>query len=112
MPKRSTLSNLLEYTSFINEAFSNRLQVDSVYTDFAKAFDRVNHNLLIMKLDKLGFRDNTIKWLSSFLLGRSQQVRIGNFLSRSFDVPSGVPQGMQLYGCTCSFNIVLKSRNR
>ncbi|XP_063932652.1 uncharacterized protein LOC135144560 [Zophobas morio] len=90
---RSTLSNLLEYRSFLNEALVNHLQVDSVYTDFAKAFDRVNHKLLLLKLDKLGFKDNTIKWLASFLSGRCQQVRIDNFISSSFSVPSGVPQG-------------------
>ena len=90
---RSTLSNLLEYKSFLNEAFANRSQVDSVYTDFSKAFDRVNHRLLIVKLHKLGFREGTIKWLSSFLVDRKQQVRIYNYISAPFCVSSGVPQG-------------------
>ena len=90
---RSTLSNLLEFRSFITEAFTDHLQVDSVYTDFAKAFDRVNHRFLLAKLDKLGFKNTTVKWLSSFLYDRSQQVRIDNFISTPIDVTSGVPQG-------------------
>ena len=73
-PKKSTLTNLLEYQSFLNESFSNRCQVVSVYTDFSKAFDRVNHRLLIRKMNKLGFNDKTLKWLSSFLADRWQQV--------------------------------------
>ena len=77
----SVVSNILEYWSFLNEAFTNHLQVDSVYTDFAKSFDRVNRRLLRLKLDKLGLKDNTIKWLAFFLSGRCQQVRIDNFIS-------------------------------
>ena len=87
------MSNLVEYQSFLNDALSNRIQVDTIYTDFAKAFDRVNHRLLIIKLQKLGFKDLTVKWLSSFLYDRWQQVRINNFISDSFWASSGVPQG-------------------
>ncbi|RYA72249.1 hypothetical protein DD592_26325, partial [Enterobacter cloacae complex sp. 2DZ2F20B] len=90
---RSTMSNLLEYYSFLNESISCRSQVDSIYTDFAKAFDRVNYRSLILKLRKLGFTDLTISWLTSFLTDRKQQVRIGKYISDHFDVSSGVPQG-------------------
>ena len=90
---KSTLSNLLEYYSYLNDAFANRNQVDTIYTDFAKAFDRVDHNVLILKLTSMGFRQNTIDWLTSFLTGKWQQVKIGNYLSDPFKVTSGVPQG-------------------
>ena len=52
---RSTLSNLLCYESFLSSALENRSQVDSVYTDFSKAFDKVNHKILIKKL---------VRWVS------------------------------------------------
>src|SRR5699024_5614596 len=83
---KSTLSNLLEYYSFLNESFSKNSQVDVIYTDYAKAFDRVNHDILILKLSKLGFRQSTVGWLASFLTNRRQQVKIGNYLSDPFKV--------------------------
>ena len=52
---RSTLSNLLEYRVFLSEAQESGGQVDSVYTDYSKAFDRVYHGLLKGKLIKWGF---------------------------------------------------------
>ncbi|XP_063924486.1 uncharacterized protein LOC135138443 [Zophobas morio] len=70
---RSTLSNLIEYYSFLNDAFATKLQVDAAYTDFSKAFDKLNHKLLLLKLSKYGFNNNTIKWLASFLSDRQQQ---------------------------------------
>ncbi|XP_063907420.1 uncharacterized protein LOC135125696 [Zophobas morio] len=66
--------------------------------NFAKAFDRVNHRLLILKLRKLGFTDLTISWLTSFLTDRKQQVRIGKYISDHFDVSSGVPQEIKDLG--------------
>jgi hypothetical protein len=47
---RSTVSNLLEYTSFILKSMEDDLQVDSIYTDFSKAFDKERHQLLLIKL--------------------------------------------------------------
>ena len=52
---RSTVTNLLEFTSLVLEALSLRLQTDVIYTDFSKAFDTVSHSLLIHKLGLIGF---------------------------------------------------------
>ncbi|XP_063923028.1 uncharacterized protein LOC135137335 [Zophobas morio] len=91
---KSSLSNLLIYYSFINKSFQDKIPVDSIYTDFAKVFDRVNHSVLISKLMHLGFILDTIKWLHCFLSDRyQQQVKTGNFISQTFGVISGVPQG-------------------
>lgn len=90
---RSTNTNLLLYQNYILECLESKLQVDSIYTDFSKAFDRVDHELLIAKLKALGIDGQLLNWLSSFLTGRTQSVRIGSFISKNIEVLSGVPQG-------------------
>lgn len=90
---KSTVTNLLVYEQALLNALKNGHQVDSVYTDFSKAFDKVNHDLLLLKLEGIGFGKKVLTWLGSFLKNRSQSVRINNFISNIFHVPSGVPQG-------------------
>lgn len=90
---RSTVTNLLLYNTQILNALESREQFDAIYTDFSKAFDKVNHNLLLHKLDNLGFSDQIITWLRSFLTGRKQRVKIGSNKSNEIEVVSGVPQG-------------------
>lgn len=51
---RSTDTYLCLYQHFIDNSLENHAQVDSVYTDFSKDFDRVNHNILLAKLGALG----------------------------------------------------------
>ena len=74
-------------------ALESGCRVDAVYTDFSKAFDRVNHGLLLAKLEAIGFGVRSLRWFQSFLFGRTQKVKIGNFESGSIEVTSGVPQG-------------------
>lgn len=94
--KRSTSTNLLEYTDYICKSFNSRTQVDAVYTDFSKAFDKVCHTLLIEKLIKIGVHGNLLEWLKSYISGRSQVVTINGFDSAPVSVTSGVPQGSHL----------------
>lgn len=96
MKRRSTTTNLLELTSFVIQGFKNNLQTDVIYTDFSKAFDSVNHYLLIKKLDLIGFPVDLLNWISSYLNGRTQQVLFKNSLSSILRVTSGVPQGSHL----------------
>lgn len=93
MKGRSTVTNLLSYQSSILSSLEQRFQVDSVYTDVAKAFDRVNHEILLYKLEKIGVDGLFVCWLRSFLSDRIQWVRIDGYLSRVINVSSGVPQG-------------------
>ena len=72
------------------------LQVDSIYTDFSKAFDKVDHDLLIFKLEKYGIRGKLLEWLKSYLTDRTQRIKFLNELSEPIDVTSGVPQGAVL----------------
>ncbi|XP_075162973.1 uncharacterized protein LOC142235596 [Haematobia irritans] len=94
--KRSTITNLLEFTCLVNDAFRDRFQTDTIYTDFSKAFDKVNHALLLHKLDMIGFSDPLLRWFHSYLIGRTQYVKFGSATSRPITVTSGVPQGSHL----------------
>ena len=91
--KRSTTTNLMAYVSSLVESLDNRKQIDAVYVDFSKAFDKVPHLLAIRKLEKMGMPDWLTLWLESYLTGRNAYVRLGATCSASFDITSGVPQG-------------------
>ncbi|KAL1447933.1 hypothetical protein WDU94_000586 [Cyamophila willieti] len=93
MKNRSTSTNLLSFHHFISDILKDYGQVDCVYTDFSKAFDKVNHNLLINKLSAFGVHGNILKWLFSFLTGRRQIVRIDGCDSEPTFIPSGCIQG-------------------
>ena len=93
---RSTCTNLLELTTTINAGFASNLQTDVIFTDFSKAFDSVNHELLLTKLNKIGFSRRLVSWFSSYLSGRTQYVFLDGILSTPINVLSGVPQGSHL----------------
>jgi hypothetical protein len=69
MKNRSTITDLLKYASFVLNSIENGNQVDSVYTDFSKAFDRVRHQLLLNEMS-MGIEPTRCMWLGSYLLGR------------------------------------------
>ena len=91
--KRSAQSNLMEYVSTLANEIVNGGQVDSVYTDFTKAFDKVDHGRLIGKLKGNRLNSKLIDWFSSYLSDRSQRIVIGRSSSNSIRQTSGVPQG-------------------
>ena len=70
--------------------------VDVVYLDFAKAFNRVDYNVLLQKLKAIGICGNLLKWIADFLIGRRQVVRVAGQLSDEGPVNSAVPQGSSL----------------
>lgn len=92
----STVTNVLQLTTLINRAFNEGKATDVVYTDFSKAFDKVNHNLLLAKLDLMGFSENMLCWIKSYLSSRTQCVCFNNSISKAILVNSGVPQGSHL----------------
>ena len=66
------------------------------FLDFSKAFDRINHNLVIEKLISMNVRRSIIPWICSFLTCRRQAVKIGSTVSQWLPVSAGVPQGTKL----------------
>ncbi len=68
-------------------------QIDVLYLDMSKAFDKVSHNQLLHRLRAFGFEGSILKWLASYLTNRYQQTTVLGSTSRSLPVTSGVPQG-------------------
>ena len=97
LPRGLTELQLLHCTNSRVKAIDNKRFVDTVYIDFAKAFDTVSHAKLLHKLPKYGITGNILKWFASFLNGRKQRVKIGQSYSDYTNVASGVPQG----SCPC-----------
>ena len=69
---------------------------DTIYLDFAKAFDKVDHDILCHKLKALGVSGKLGIWIREFLVGRSQRISANGLLSESSSVISGIPQGTVL----------------
>ena len=93
---RSTITNLLEFTSKIFDGFNSGFQTDVIYTDFSKAFDTVNHLLLIKKLLLIGIPPSLVEWIDSYLSNRRQFVLFRSSISEPILAVSGVPQGSHL----------------
>ena len=94
--RRSTITNLVCFTQFTAEAIDERKQVDAVYLDFQKAFDQIDHYILLHKLKAFGFTDSLINLFKSYLLNRDQCVRYQCHTSKKIHPTSGVPQGSNL----------------
>lgn len=90
---RSTETALCDFQNVIVNALDNKKQVLGLFIDFSRAFDCVNHDLLLTKLSRYGIRGITLDLLTSYLKGRTQIVKINNITSITCDIKQGVPQG-------------------
>lgn len=90
---KSTEDALVVFTSRIYNGFNSNERVSALFVDFKKAFDLVNHNILLSKLEAVGVRGVALDWFRSFLVGREQRVRVRDCLSAPLAVTVGVPQG-------------------
>ena len=93
---KSCLTNLLETVDIITAGLNEGKNVDVVYMDYAKAFDKVPHKRLIYKVSKYGISPMICQWIADFLNGRRQRIILGDNISGWVPVKSGVPQGSVL----------------
>ena len=92
----SCVTNLLTARNDWTRAVDSRHDVHIIFLDFSKAFDKVDHCLLVSKLHSFGIRGNLLSWFLSYLSQRYVQVRVRGWLSDLQQVTSGVPQGSVL----------------
>ena len=95
-PGYSPVEQLLLTYNDVSLWYDSGKCVNLVLFDFSKAFDRVNHDLLLLKLHSIGVKGQLLGWLSDFLVGRDMSVCIAGVRSPSNTVLSGVPQGSVL----------------
>ena len=91
--KYACLSQLFDNIHRRMESIIERNNVNVVYLDFAKAFDKVDHKILFNKFFRLGVSGLLYKWIKCFLTNRKQPVYIEGRQLHFFDMKSGVPQG-------------------
>ena len=94
--RRSCETQLINTVHNFASALNNREQIDAILLDMSKAFDTVPHERLCHKLSLYGIRGTTLRWIRSFLTGRTQKVILNGQESRTTKVSSGVPQGSVL----------------
>jgi len=83
-PIMSISTNVLLFQKKIISALNQRVQFDTIYTDFQKAFDKVNHKILLYKLSCFGIHGTFFNWLKSYLCSRTQVVKINSYVSNDF----------------------------
>lgn len=90
---RSVETNLVSFLNFVSPITNQRGQVDAVYFDLSKAFDLVNHSILVHKLGTYGVNNQLCKIFLNYLMERKNFVRIMGHHSKPYVAFSGVPQG-------------------
>lgn len=90
--QRTCVTGLVEHVDFMSQCLDQETTVDTVYLDFAKAFDKISHAHLINKLGHFGIGGYVVNWISEWLRNRAQRVVLDGDSSQWMSVTSGVPQ--------------------
>ena len=90
---RSCLSQLLKHYDEITRQMEMGKDVDVIYLDFSKAFDKLDFIVTLQKLFNLGIVGKIFNWVQAFISGRKQCVYVEGKKSAMQTVISGVPQG-------------------
>ncbi|CAH8644134.1 unnamed protein product [Dicrocoelium dendriticum] len=96
---RSCTTKLLIPCASWTESVDAGAGIDAAYLDFSKAFDLMDHRILLHKLQKYGIGDPILGWIGDFLVQRHLNVRVRSNLSESIELQPGVPQGSVLGPC-------------
>ena len=92
----STIHSLISITETINKSIEQKKFGCGVFNDLKKAFDTVNHDILLNKLDHYGIRGEALLWFKSYLTNRKQFVSFNGVNSSVRTITCGVPQGSVL----------------
>ena len=92
----STSFALIQITERIKETIDQKKYGCGIFIDLRKAFDTVNHEILLKKLDHYGIRGTALNWFKSYLSNRKQYVFHNGESSHHQNIVSGVPQGSVL----------------
>ena len=92
----STEQAVLEITDSRKKAMDKKLVTCGIFLDFSKAFDTINHDILLSKLYRYGIRGNPLRWFENYLYNRNQVFKIGDTISSSQTIICGIPQGSTL----------------
>ena len=92
-PNRSTMDSIVKLTNDLFGSINNKEVILAAFIDLKKAFDTVNHNILLEKLNNMGIRNQTVLWIKSYLGNRMQRTISNNVFSNLDVVQCGVPQG-------------------
>ena len=94
LAKKSCATNMVGLCDSLALSLNDNIHTDVIYFDFAKAFDSVNHNIILYKLKhKFNIDGRLLKLIANYLEGRQQCVLVGNKLSLPKCAKWGVPQG-------------------
>ena len=93
---KNTSDAILEFLDNVYDSFNENDMLLAIYLDFSKAFDTLSFDILLRKLEFMGFRGPILSWIKSFLEGRKQYVNIGDSSSNVLFSEMGVPQGSTL----------------
>ena len=89
----STSHAILDIVENIRENLDNKTFACGVFIDLEKAFDTINHQILLKKLQHYGIRGMTLQWFTSYLSDRKQRVKLDSKKSTFLNITCGVPQG-------------------
>lgn len=93
LPGRSSAHALVNFVDEISNAFERKMYACGIFLDLSKAFDTLNHDILLYKLNYYGIRGIANKWFTSYLSNRKQYVSCNDVNSSCQSITTGVPQG-------------------
>ena len=94
--KKSTISEMLTVFDTLLEEKEKKKEIMLILYDLSSAFDTVNHEILLTKLQLYGLNEHAIKWMKSYLQSRKQIVTVCGKFSSAQDMETGTPQGSRL----------------
>ena len=92
LPRKITVTNLMEFVTFIAEALDRRHQIDLILINYSKAFVKISHQRLFVKLQASCVTGSMPLWFDSYLKERARDVVFNDSKSQYFRQSSGVPQ--------------------